>query len=816
MQRHYVPLFLSLLCPVLAMAQSETCDQAPLIDPGTYTATEIVAGGGASQSDATNADWYAFDPPAEGYMTVSSCGAERDTRVHVHTGSCNGLTLLGSDDDGCPEGYPPGTSLLANIPVTPGNIYFIEWDDRWSAQGFTWQLIFHACPIAVVSFAATDSTLAVDWPPLAPGAGYTLEYGPEGFVQGSGTVLTGTVGGGGHPPVVIGDLPSGTAFDVYVSIDCGGGSVSPFSGPWHGLTTGETVIANDACEGALPITCGSTTAGSTTGAHDDPIATDCGTGISAPGVWYTFSGVSGTVVLSTCADHGYDTKINVYSGACDDLHCVSGNDDGPFCYPGSEVVIDADPALTYVVLVQGYNGDTGPFSLAMDCPACAPPTGIFATPADQEALLYWNSGNPGATYTVEYGPAGFAPGTGTVVTGVVGVDGPPALISGLDPSTQYDAYVVEDCGAGGTSYLRGPVGFSTLDHALADNAFCADATEISCGQSVEGNTTDGILTPGPTCGPADITAPGLWYTFTGTGDDVTLSTCDQASFDTKISVFSGTCASLACAGGNDDGTGCGAYTSSVTIPTENGTTYRVLVHGYQENTGTFTLSMTCAAPCSPAVTNDDCAAATAILPQPVGGCVPLTATNTCAYGSPLPNPPCDPYGVISDVWFSLNTGPSPDHHITVASVTAAPLRVAVYTDCDDPAYIDCYNAADGPIDLTGLDLNTAYLIRVWNGGGNEAGTFTICDEAPIITGIQEAVTGDLRVWPVPASESITVEGLPAGTRAMRLLDMQGRLVLQHGVLAAGQQHLSIAGLAPGAYVLRTDGAEPRSVSVVVR
>ena len=67
---------------------------------------------------------------------------------------------------------------------------------------------------------------------------------------------------------------------------------------------------NDDCESATSITCGSSTMGSTLVAlPDNP--PECGTPISAPGVWYSFTGVSGTVILSTCADHGYDTKINV-------------------------------------------------------------------------------------------------------------------------------------------------------------------------------------------------------------------------------------------------------------------------------------------------------------------------------------------------------------------------------------------------------------------------------------------------------------------------------------------------------------------------
>ncbi len=318
----------------------------------------------------------------------------------------------------------------------------------------------------------------------------------------------------------------------------------------------------------------------------EDLVPECGTSISAPGVWYSFTAGPGTVILSTCAEHGYDTKINVYSGPCDDLQCVAGNDDGPAgCGLGSEVVMQAEEGVTYLVLVQGYNGATGTFGLSLECPTCQPPDGLVVTTADTQALLYWTSANTDAQFTVEYGPAGFTPGSGTVITGTYGVDGPPATMTGLLANTDYEVYLTETCTDGGVSLRRGPVAFTTLLDPVASNAFCSGALPIACDGSVEGNTAQGLYSPGPWCGSANITSPGLWYTFTGDGNDATLSTCASAAFDSKISVFSGPCADLVCSGGNDDAAGCNGNTSRVTVPTFAGVEYHVLVHGYQDAAG---------------------------------------------------------------------------------------------------------------------------------------------------------------------------------------------------------------------------------------
>lgn len=124
------------------------------------------------------------------------------------------------------------------------------------------------------------------------------------------------------------------------------------------------------------------------------------------------------------------------------------------------------------------------------------------------------------------------------------------------------------------------------------NDLCANATAITCGSSTTGNTVSATTDSAPTCVTTN-TAPGVWYTIVGDGDVFTMSLC-ASTYDTKISVYTGTCGSLVCETGNDDF--C-SLQSQVEFLSVAGTTYYVLVHGFNTATGNFTLDVSCAPLC---------------------------------------------------------------------------------------------------------------------------------------------------------------------------------------------------------------------------
>ena len=135
------------------------------------------------------------------------------------------------------------------------------------------------------------------------------------------------------------------------------------------------------------------------------------------------------------------------------------------------------------------------------------------------------------------------------------------------------------------------------------NDDCGDAIAINCGDVVTGSNT-GASTDGSTCN-TNPSQHGVWYSIVGNGGELTLSTChDGTDFDTQIAVFSGSCGSLICEAGNNNGNNCNnGRLSTVSFQTTGGTTYYVLVTGTVGANGTFVLSADCGA--SP-IENDVC------------------------------------------------------------------------------------------------------------------------------------------------------------------------------------------------------------------
>ncbi len=126
---------------------------------------------------------------------------------------------------------------------------------------------------------------------------------------------------------------------------------------------------NDACESAVPI-CGPgarVAFGDTLPPASGPDAGFCGTSVTAAGVWYRLIGTGGTITLDTCegAETDYDTKISVFTGDCDSLACVGGNDDiaggcnGPASDLSSQFSFASEAGTPYLVLVHGFGAEFG-------------------------------------------------------------------------------------------------------------------------------------------------------------------------------------------------------------------------------------------------------------------------------------------------------------------------------------------------------------------------------------------------------------------------------------------------------------------------
>ena len=116
---------------------------------------------------------------------------------------------------------------------------------------------------------------------------------------------------------------------------------------------------------------------------------------------------------------------------------------------------------------------------------------------------------------------------------------------------------------------------STPNPTTANPTPAPTRTLLACGTSDSDNTANYEPASMSFCGTEMGTGGGKWYTVTGAtpGQTVTLTTCNQASYDTKISLWGD---SNTCLAGNDDKEGCSGYGSTVTY-TSDGTDTDALV-----------------------------------------------------------------------------------------------------------------------------------------------------------------------------------------------------------------------------------------------
>jgi len=277
--------------------------------------------------------------------------------------------------------------------------------------------------------------------------------------------------------------------------------------------------------------------------------------------------------------------------------------------------------------------------------------------------------------------------------------------------------------------FSGNTGNYQLDISTAGtcNSECGNAATVTCGTSESGSTVGETTSGMGTCITSAGTGGVAWYTFTGDGNTWTFETVATAGqFDTKLWVFSGSCGSLTCVTGNDDG-GVGTL-SLVSFVATLGVSYYVIVGGFSANEGNYQLD----------ITNDvSCGG---------GGCSPSGACGTGSFGQS---------DYIANV--KINT-------INNASGCTA------YTD---------YTGT-----TTNVNVGSSYLLTLTVGGGLGFGAYTDCagwidwnndndfdDANETLTFFDNGTAG-------PMTSFVTVpSGTALGNKTMRLRTAEGGTTL---------------------------------------
>lgn len=123
-------------------------------------------------------------------------------------------------------------------------------------------------------------------------------------------------------------------------------------------------VANDDCPGAIPVANGVNGPFSNAGATDS-LAWTCGATASSD-VWFVYQApCTGAVSITTCNQAGFDTKLQAFSGDCNNLALLVCNDDS--CGLQSLISFQAVQGQSYLIGAGGYNGAQGSFSLDIAC-----------------------------------------------------------------------------------------------------------------------------------------------------------------------------------------------------------------------------------------------------------------------------------------------------------------------------------------------------------------------------------------------------------------------------------------------------------------
>lgn len=564
---------------------------------------------------------------------------------------------------------------------------------------------------------------------------YYVEYGLNGFTPGTGaaagvggTIWTGAAVAGG--PVTITGLASTTAYAVYVRQDCGGGnfSVNSLTSFSTGLdcSTAPVVACSTPTTFTAPSGTGSWFLGST---FCSPPGTGAGP-FCTPGKETVFQFTAtnaGSYVLNVTAtsSSGYIDYFFKPVGACDQTGWTYIND--VFSPETATFTISTPGVYLLVADPEGTGGGTQTFNI--ECPLpCATPQFPFAQNVTSTgAQIAWTCTScTGNSFTVEYGPPGFAHGTGTTVTSATS----PATIppGSLTPTTAYQAYVQQDCGnvGDGLSNWSAVVSFTTLAPPPV-NDDCVNAIAVNCGDLVTGTnvaaTNDGV--PSQASGGETTVDNGVWYVYTASaaGEQVTASLCTGTSFDSRIHIFQGSCGSLVGIAGADDV--CGVQ-STITWNALPLTTYYIAVEGYGLASGTFNMSMTCGPLCNPFVTNDICANRQVITMGP--NCIPFGGNLSCATNSAGNNPACiggfNPY---PDAYYEF-VATAPDAFVTLTGGSNLYFMLYNNTCVTTPGTeVYCSGAvtSGSPTLVTGLTNGNTYVLRVMQLQAS-ASTFTLC------------------------------------------------------------------------------------------
>lgn len=463
-----------------------------------------------------------------------------------------------------------GTSYdtLMNLSGNQGNVWNEAILDLSPYANSTTHIVFHAVRgSSIYSDMAIDQVSISEAPPCpkvtfvtasnitsnsfdinfnSSGTSFEVEFGPSGFMQGTGSTTNLTASG----QTVTGLLPS-TSYDFYIRNNCtgSGNGTSIWQGPytlqtlcsytntyftnWDNLTS----LQSDYCWTYL--TYGSTSSSvyayayqPSSGATLQPFTSNNYYRLSnGPGSKCFFISPEITQLDQNNLQlrfQGADNYTSIYIPQFI-IGTMSSTTDSSSFVPVDTIttVTNAWTEYTvpltnvpanhkYVVIRIADNGSylyMGLDDLHIEpVPSCTPPSAASAAyTTDSSTVLSWTSGDA-SIFEIEYGVTGFMQGFGTVKTGLTNLD----TITGLSENTCYDFYIRGNCSSNNSPWY-GP--FSTCTECSVEYApYLEDFEDASW------NTASNLNNAINECWKRTPSAYGSIRWESGTGTTTTINT----------------------------------------------------------------------------------------------------------------------------------------------------------------------------------------------------------------------------------------------------------------------------------------------------
>ena len=320
------------------------------------------------------------------------------------------------------------TDNSGNLIVSQGLNGFISGADPISVFGI------EACtscpqPSNLSANTSTVGTALLDW---NGGSGtFNLEWGPIGFIQGSGTLVNNI----SVNSYLLNGLNNSTTYDFYVQEACSANEISTWAGP----LSFTTAIVAGSC-----------------GIFNLELYDSFGDGWNGGFMDVVINGNVAFSGLTLVSGNGPEIfPISVNTGDVLDFVYTPGSYSGENSYK----VFDQNGVL---IFEEGSGGIPNSVFGVEACPSCPAPSNLSAnTSTAGTALLDWVGGSSpfGGAFNIEWGPTGFNQGNGTIVNNINGVS---YLLNGLSSITTYDYYVQEVCNTNDLSSWVGPLTFTTI------------------------------------------------------------------------------------------------------------------------------------------------------------------------------------------------------------------------------------------------------------------------------------------------------------------------------------------------------------------